>query len=217
LINSISSTQNYSSITSNNTKKQDIGNFSDILKDRLNSQLKGKDYLETLSDDDLSILQKEHHLANKINVDSLSEEGAENLLVADGDTRNYVDLNNDGLTEIGEAKMIVFPPPNAPDSVKDAWDKTSANLSADEKMNVMDNFLAEQLCANAHAMPDGTFRITKPGEPGYKSIFTSSAEDFSNIISNMISNISKNKSYYDNADFLLGILQDFKSNINSTI
>ena len=44
-----------------------------------------------------------------------------------------VDLNNDGLVEVGEGKTIHFPPVNAPASVKAAWQKATAELSESEK------------------------------------------------------------------------------------
>lgn len=217
MIDGIASTQSYSSLTPKNTKNQTIGNFSDILKASQSSKINGKSFLETLSDDDLTILQKEHHLADKINVAGLSEEGAENLLVADGDYTHYVDLNNDGLTEIGEAKMIIFPPPNAPECVKEGWLKTGSELTASEKFKIANSFLAKQLTANAHVMPDGRIRITKPGEPGYVNIFGSSPEAYCSIIDDMLISINKNKAYYDNPDTLIDILQEFKSNIKNTV
>lgn len=65
-------------------------------------------------------------------------------------------------------------------------------------------------------MPDGRARTIEPGEPGYRNIFGSSAEDYSNAIDNIINSINSNKAYYNNADFLLSILQDFKTNIQNS-
>ena len=39
-----------------------------------------------------------------------------------------VDINNDGLVEVGLAKTIHFPPVNSPQHVKDAWDKATEGM-----------------------------------------------------------------------------------------
>ncbi|PCJ31969.1 MAG: hypothetical protein COA99_16755, partial [Moraxellaceae bacterium] len=72
-------------------------------------------------------------LADPIQVSALSKEGAMNLL-AQPDKTNMVDLNNDGIVEIGIAKMMTFPPVNAPAEVHQAWEEATAGMSEGDKM-----------------------------------------------------------------------------------
>jgi len=119
--------------------------FQRLIKGKEESGKSGKEFLRTLSSSELYAIQKSKLLVSQIRPETLSEEGAENLFVKLGDDRKYVDLNNDGITEIGVGKMFVFPPPNTSDKVKDAWAKTSQNMSFSDKMLVMGSFLAQRL------------------------------------------------------------------------
>lgn len=89
--------------------------------------------LQQMSDDELALLQKANCLVERIGVSGLSEEGAANLL-AQPDFSDRVDLNNDGIVEVGIGKSIVFPPVNAPDHVKAAWKEATAGMSEKDTM-----------------------------------------------------------------------------------
>ena len=80
-------------------------------------------FLKSLSTDELNALQTTAGLADPINPATLSREGAYNLLVTRGQAR---DLDQDGLTEVGVARTIVFPPQDAPANVRAAWDSAMA-------------------------------------------------------------------------------------------
>lgn len=77
-----------------------------------------QDFLQSLSRSELGVVQRVHCLGAAIAPAKLSREGAYNLLLPDG---YCVDLNHDGMEEIGEGRSIHFPPAEAPDSVKQAW------------------------------------------------------------------------------------------------
>ncbi|WP_438864008.1 hypothetical protein [Neptunicella sp.] len=114
-----------------------VGDFEALLQ-QAQHQLQtesqsAKQILRQMSADDLAVLQKAACLAKPININSLSNEGAQNLL-AQPDHSNMVDLNNDGLVEIGEGKTMIFPPVNAPASVKAAWEKATNGMSESDKM-----------------------------------------------------------------------------------
>lgn len=193
--------------------------FGDILKDKESKIMTAKDYLATLSSQDLKVIQKEHCLAQEINVNSLSEEGAENLLVANGDYRKLVDLNNDGITEIGAGKNFIFPPPNAPDEVKDAWDQATANLTLKEKMSALLPFLAKQIEVNAYRMPDGTFKVRSPGEAGYRNAFGSTVQSYYNLIDEVKAELENdperaNSERQKYIKFEMSILNKFLENLN---
>jgi hypothetical protein len=74
-------------------------------------------------------------LVEIIRVDALSEEGAANLLTQP-DNSDKVDLNNDGILEVGIGLRVVFPPVNAPQSIKLAWVKATEDMSEGDKMLV---------------------------------------------------------------------------------
>jgi len=75
-----------------------------------------KEFLDSLSKEELSTLQHYTLLADDINVDSLSDEGAYNLLL-----HHYekYDFDNDGLVSNGISKGIGFIPANMPSSDKE--------------------------------------------------------------------------------------------------
>lgn len=81
-------------------------------------------FLKTLSASELATLQNLHRLADPIQVDRLSQEGALNLLLPPGDAR--MDIDGDRLVSVGAARLIVFPPANAPKEVDDAWAEATA-------------------------------------------------------------------------------------------
>lgn len=92
-----------------------------------------KGFLAGLNAQDLALLQQAKGLVSTINVATLSEEGAANLLL---DHAAQVDLNNDGIVEVGIGKMMSFPPPNAPQAAKDAWAAATAEMSDSDRMSL---------------------------------------------------------------------------------
>ncbi len=70
------------------------------------AQLDARGFLARLRADDLQALQRNMGLAEPIRVEALSEEGARNLLLPEGYS---VDLDGDGITEVGAAKIRHFP------------------------------------------------------------------------------------------------------------
>ena len=115
-----------------NMGEEDINAFSNLLLEAQGRQSSALDYLGRLSKAELEILQNAHSLADPINVSVLSEEGARNLLTQP-DNQGKVDLNNDGIVEVGLAKTIHFPPVNAPQFVKDAWEKATEGMAEFDK------------------------------------------------------------------------------------
>lgn len=91
-----------------------------------------KDFLAELSRDELRTLQKYEGLADSINVDSLSDEGAYNLLVH---AYEEYDFNGDGAVMIGIAKTLSHIPQNMDDEAKKVWVKT-LNAMGDDLMAI---------------------------------------------------------------------------------
>lgn len=90
-----------------------------------------KDFLNSLSQSELNTLQKYSGLADSININSLSAEGAYNLLMHDNE---QYDFNNDGVAEVGKAKKGLPVPINMPSDVKDAYISAMNSMSDKERM-----------------------------------------------------------------------------------
>lgn len=95
-------------------------------------------FIKSLSTAELSTLQTIHGLADPIQPDGLSKEGALNLFHS---RNNLQDINKDGFEDVGLGKTYVFPPPNAPESLKNAWKETTRNMSPEDKFNLESSFL----------------------------------------------------------------------------
>ena len=103
-------------------RAEESGGFDDPLQ-----------FVRGLDQQELAALQHTHGLAAPINPDTLTEEGAYNLLVPANQSR---DMDRNGLTTVGTAQSIVFPPHDAPQEFKDAWDSTVADLDPGMRMTM---------------------------------------------------------------------------------
>lgn len=117
-------------------KEQDC--FASILKkaQSLRPQ-QAKETLQALSVAERELLEKVHFgsslhssLETPEQIAALSDEGAYNLLVQ---PHSYVDLDRDGITDVGKGKTLIFPPSDAPLEVRDAWERATEGLSPLQK------------------------------------------------------------------------------------
>lgn len=90
-----------------------------------------KAFLQSLSSSDMDIVRRMHRLADTIRPEILSQEGAENLLLPEGYS---VDLNRDGIDEVGAGKILHFPPRDAPAEFTDAWFESTKEMSGGDYM-----------------------------------------------------------------------------------
>ena len=130
------STESMNLLQARGLSETQITDFASLLEDaheQRENNISAKEILNKLSKSELQLLQSATSLAGPINVNSLSKEGAINLL-AQPDRTGLVDLNNDGIVEVGAARNMVFPPVNAPAHVKDAWDKATEGMRFEDKM-----------------------------------------------------------------------------------
>ncbi len=153
--------------------EDEINSFREILAQAENVQ-SAKGFLKSLSTKERALVKKANSYGPDLinsHIDEMSEEGARNMLVQP-DYRFAVDFNNDGIVESGKAKTFVFPPPNAPESVKDAWDKTMESLDEDERLLASTIFLVMSWQENIKTSKNGRVaRMMEPGEPDYVNIF----------------------------------------------
>ncbi|PHQ33803.1 hypothetical protein [Rhodopirellula bahusiensis] len=120
-----------------------------------------KDFLRGLPAEELETVQTIHRLADPIQVDSLSEEGALNLLVPPA---AQVDLNRDGITQSGRANGIRFPDSTTSPEVTEAWNEATAGMSWGERAIYELRMKLPVLTANF--VVNGEGQITGQREPG---------------------------------------------------
>ncbi|MDA7949060.1 MAG: hypothetical protein MPJ78_16480 [Hyphomicrobiaceae bacterium] len=141
-------------------------------------------YIQSLSSKDIEVLRRVHSLAETRGVQNTNVEGAVNLLLP---PQNHTDLNNDGLVNTGAAVGFVFPPPNAPQSVKDAWEETIKDLPADERLLASTPFMVASVAANIKFDSDGTaIGIYEHTDPEYQNIFGTTEGEWEALLTHLI-------------------------------
>ena len=93
-----------------------------------------KEFLNTLSSDELSTLQHYTGLADEINVDSLSNEGAYNLLMHDYEK---YDFNNDGMVQNGIGNLAPILPNSMDDHMKESYIQALNSLDESKRLDAM--------------------------------------------------------------------------------
>ena len=93
-----------------------------------------KEFLNTLSSDELSTLQHYTGLADEINVDSLSSEGAYNLLMHDYEK---YDFNNDGMVQNGIGNLAPILPNSMDDHMKESYVQALNSLDESKRLDAM--------------------------------------------------------------------------------
>ncbi len=117
---------------------QQVSDFSALLaqsNEQLKQNVSAKEVLTTLSTEELNLIQTSAGLADQIWVSGLSDEGARNLLTQP-DRSGMVDLNNDGIVEVGLSRTLQFPPVNAPSSVHQAWEEATTGMDESDKITL---------------------------------------------------------------------------------
>lgn len=119
-------------------------------------------FIQKLSGQELNVLQNIHSLAQPIHPGSLTQEGALNLLLPKS---QHKDIDKDGYVTVGAAKLWVFPHPDAPPEVQQAWQAALANQEESE------------LVLQGYFLPP----------PGQSAYVGSSASDYLALISTRLS------------------------------
>ena len=170
-----------------------------------------RDILRSLVVTELEVVQKVHCLADPICVETLDREGALNLLLQPGSAR---DINNDGFLRIGRGWTWTFPPPNAPQAVKDAWEEHTAGMTEMESMLATAPFMVASLTANAKYDAQGNIiGFYGPWDPEYRNIFADPNFSYKDLVNQCLDNLEIAKPYYsledyeNRKDFLTGFLE----------
>lgn len=139
-----------------------------------------RQFLGTLSAKELDAVRQNHCLADPIDIGSLSEEGAENLLLPEGYS---VDLNHDGIDEVGAARTASFPPRDAPVAFKEAWFQATADMDAGMMMTY------------GLQMHDAIYGMQIDGQSQGSIYAADSTDSYRSIISNYLASLEENKGF----------------------
>ncbi len=114
--------------------KNDFEDIYNSAKEEKINLSNAKEFLNSLSKEQLSTVQNYSRLADEINVGKLTNEGAYNLLL-----HHYekYDFNNDGIVMDGTARTTTIIPTNMPESEKKAYVQTLNEMDENEAFNVM--------------------------------------------------------------------------------
>ena len=142
-------------------------------------------YVKSLSKSDIDVLKRVHCFAEAKGVTAVNtEEGAFNLLLPPS---GAVDTNNDAVVERGIGKNFVFPPPNAPQEVKDAWEKMTADMSEKDRLLAQVPFMVATIGANIEYDENGTATgLHEPGDANYTNIFDKTKAEWADMLAQMI-------------------------------
>lgn len=137
-------------------------------------------FLLSLSMQEMEALRINHGLADTIHVGGLSSEGASNLLLPRGYS---LDLNNDGLEEIGAARTMSFPPRDAPAEFVGKWREIAADMDpGDEMMYVFE-------------MHHAIYGFHLDGQPAREPPATDQMSTYRSAIQNLLENVEVSKRY----------------------
>jgi len=107
--------------------------YSSVMEEGLDLP-NAKNFIDSLSKDELEIVQKYNGLADAIDTGSLSPEAAFNLLVHDNE---QYDFNGDGLMQVGAADIIPTVPATMPSDVRSAYIEALNSLDGVDRMMAM--------------------------------------------------------------------------------
>jgi hypothetical protein len=143
-----------------------------------------KGFLASLSRDELATLQSVHNLVEPIHVDSLTEEGALNLLLP---PPAQVDIDADGITHSGAGRRISFPNSNTPSEVVDAWETATAGMSWADRSTFELKMMLPTLLANIEVDANGHYiGQREPGDPDYRNPMAEAGYSYRETVQSMI-------------------------------
>jgi hypothetical protein len=157
--------------------------FQAILQERQQaSHLTDKQFLSTLTTQQMMDLLAYHGLTHPIQINAISDEGAANLLTTPEFQR---DLDGDGLVAVGAAKLFVFPAPDAPREVHEAW----AELTKEEQFTISTRAFTKWLIQNLEAIKAGD-------EASYTSIYQGPDTDYEKLVDELLLVVKQQQKYW---------------------
>jgi hypothetical protein len=157
--------------------------FQAILKARQHaSNLTDKQFLNTLTTRQMTDLFAYHNFTHPVQVNSLSDEGAANLLSSPDYQR---DIDGDGLVEVGASKLFVFPAPDAPQEVHAAY----AELTEKEQFMINTRAFTKWFLQNREAYLAGD-------EESFTSIYQGPDTDYEKLVDELLLSVQQQRKYW---------------------
>ncbi|QDU51321.1 hypothetical protein Pan110_36870 [Gimesia panareensis] len=183
-------TGRYSQVEKPDELKQSFGNII-VRAHNEGGYVDPKSFLKKLSREELEVVQKVQGLADPIDVDGLSEEGALNLLLPGA---AQVDLNQDGFTRTGAAYGLRFPNSNTPAEVVAAWDEATKDMDFGQLATAQMQMMLPLLTANIEVDENGQFvRQYEPGDPEFKNPFANADFSYTSAVKNQLDSLEAQK------------------------
>lgn len=184
--------------------------YRDILENFVNTPANSADprsFLASLSSKDRTLLAKVHSYGAMSTLDpsSMSDEEAANFILPDS---LQVDLNDDGLVGVGNGgKSWRFPPPNAPQAAKDAWEEATEGMSMVDRMSLELQFMP----LNIKIDENGRATAIEPGSAEWKNPFSDPDFSYRDMVASAIGGLEFSRPANDSAtiDRLIGHLRRF--------
>jgi len=139
-------------------------------------------FLRNLSTEGQNLLLKAQSLPQdgSVNFEAMNQEEALNFILPH---TQKVDLDNDGFVGTGNGgKTFQFPPPNAPQATKDAWNAATQGMSFLDKAMMEFRFMSLQTQANTSEGPNGEITFASPDDPNWNNIFADSSFSYRNAV-----------------------------------
>lgn len=149
-------------------------------------------YLKTLSQDDLRTIQQVHARADAIDPGRLSHEGALNLLLPPD---AMVDLDRNGVTDVGGTRVVLFPSSITPPEVCAAWNAATANLRQEE-LWIRQLQLGSGPQTQANTRFDSQGRVVgfvNPGDPAWVNPFADPSYTYGHFVEEQLTLLDKLK------------------------
>ena len=176
-----------------------------------------KNVSKGLNKQEKEVLRKIHGLADPIKFDDLSDEGLLNLFYQPGESK---DIDNDSFLEIGAGVTKPFPPVNAPDYIKQAWEDSTKDMTFKEKMMAQTLFWGQELSVNVKYDINGDFiGFYGPHDEEYTNIYAQEDFSFNELINAKRKSLLsfKNLIHVNSFKFQMSVLNSFQNNINSPL
>ncbi len=189
--------------------------FNDNKQEFLCQVNAAKELSKLLNSEEKEVLRKIHGLADPINFEDLNDEGLLNLFFQPGESK---DIDNNGFLSIGAGLIRQFPPPNAPEHIKIAWEDTVKDMSFKEKMMAQTVFWGQELTANVKYDMSG--KITgfySPMDEKYRNIYADKNFSYNELINSKRDSLIyfKNQISAESFQFQMNILNNFQNKILS--
>ncbi|MCH4888089.1 hypothetical protein EZV73_10925 [Acidaminobacter sp. JC074] len=184
---------------------KEASNFEDILRRYESSSMTAKEYLSSLSPNELKTIKDEMRLEKPLNPLTMSDEGATNLLINRHNHYAFNDIDKDHFFDVGNQRFGYFPSSAVPNQVLDAWNTPTKDLSEEELLEVSNTFWGASML-----IPENMWNVNLNGviNPRHTQFVDYFVSDIPSAMRNLY-NWSKGNTYTTENANLTKVANDF--------